>query len=506
MFVVLVVWINEVNFSRHLSDVTVLPRFVVFPQTKNIGVDLDQRLIDNQPNVRKKSHFCALSLIGIQLPVCENVKLDCAADARFFQIDRIEGHHLGSKQLPGYEMTRKQSFLVLISLVCFVVSHVRANCANTSFDETESLALLVRTLDATSDPGIQASLMQGMISGLEGRRNVAPPKGWSELSQKLGDSEDALVRDLSIQLSQIFGDRSAIGKSLAILQDQSADTNARRIALRSLLSLRSEEASSALEALLDEPGLRLDAIRGYTMVENPVAPPVLLKRYRQFNPEHQRAVIETLATRKRYALALVVAIENEKISRDEIPIHVARSLSDTLGARFVNVYGPVKSIGADREKQMTKYKKMLSPAALAKADASRGRAVFKETCASCHLLYGEGGKVGPDLTGSNRANLDYILLNSVDPSYDVPDGYKMVTVVTFDGRLINGVVDEEDGTKLVLKTAEQPRVVIGKENIEERKISDKSIMPDGQLDEMKPQEVIDLIKYLRTTEQVEMAK
>jgi len=82
----------------------------------------------------------------------------------------------------------------------------------------------------------------------------------------------------------------------------------------------------------------------------------------------------------------------------------------------------------------------------------------------------------------------------------------MVTVLTTDGRLINGVVAEEDGTKLVLKTAEQPRVVIAKEDIEQRKTSDKSIMPDGQLDQMKPQEVIDLIKYLQTTEQVEVAK
>ena len=82
----------------------------------------------------------------------------------------------------------------------------------------------------------------------------------------------------------------------------------------------------------------------------------------------------------------------------------------------------------------------------------------------------------------------------------------MVTVVTDDGRLINGVVDEEDESKLVLKTAEQPRVVIAKADIEERKNSEKSIMPEGQLDQLKSQEVVDLIKYLRTTEQVEMAK
>jgi cytochrome c oxidase cbb3-type subunit I/II len=155
---------------------------------------------------------------------------------------------------------------------------------------------------------------------------------------------------------------------------------------------------------------------------------------------------------------------------------------------------------------MAKYKKMMTPQAIANADASRGRAVFQKTCASCHLLYGTGGKIGPDLTGSNRANLDYILLNSVDPSYDVPDGYKMVLIQTVDGRLISGVVAEEDGGRVVLKTVEQPTVVILKEDIENRKISTKSMMPDGQLEQMKPQEVVDLIKYLRTTEQVEMAE
>jgi len=326
------------------------------------------------------------------------------------------------------------------------------------------------------------------------------------LSKKLSLSDNQSVRDQAVQLSQIFGDLEAIESSLAILQDQTAGSDARAKALSSLLALRSEAASSLLETLLDEPDLRLDAIRGFAIIENPVAPALLLERYKQFKPEHQRAVVETLATRKRYAQALVAAIRKKTVSRGDIPVHVARSLKEMLGRGFVSVFGEVKSIGADRERQLAKYRKLLTPAALANGDASRGRAVFKKTCASCHLLFGVGGKVGPDLTGSNRANLDYILLNSVDPSYDVPDGYKMVTVQTVDGRLINGVVDEEDSGKLVLKTAEQPRVVIAKADIEARKISDKSIMPDGQLDQMKPQEVIDLIKYLRTREQVEMAK
>ena len=388
-------------------------------------------------------------------------------------------------------------------LLWFVVNH---SFAIVPMDETKSLALLVKTIDSSNDPAVQTSLMQGMLSGLEGRRNVPLPIGWSDLSRKLGSSDDQTVRDLSIRLSQVFGDRAAMEKSLAVLQDRSVSPGKRQQSLRLLLALQNEEVATLLEPLLDDPDLRLDAIRGYATVENPAAPSILLGRYPQLDAEHQRAVIETLASRQRYAQALLTAIRNKQISRDEIPAQVARSLKAILGNRFVKVFGEVKSMGADREKQMAKYKKMLSPAALEKANASRGRAVFTKTCASCHLLYGEGGKVGPDLTGSNRANLDYTLLNSVDPSYDVPDGYKMVTVLTVDGRLINGVVEEEDGTRLILKTAEQPRVVVSKESIEERKISDKTIMPDGQLDQMQPQEVIDLIKYLRTTEQVEMPK
>jgi len=217
-------------------------------------------------------------------------------------------------------------------------------------------------------------------------------------------------------------------------------------------------------------------------------------------------VIETLATRGSYAQALLEAVERKAVSRDEIPAHVARSLNGILGDRFVKVFGKVRPVAKDREKLLTKYKAMITPGKLATANASRGRAVFKKTCAACHTLYDDGGKIGPDLTGSNRANLDYILLNSVDPSYDVPSGYKMVFIVTVKGRVLNGVIAEEDGIRIVLKTVEQPRVVIAKEDIDIRKISAKSMMPDGQLDKMKPQEILDLIKYLRTTEQVEMAK
>lgn len=375
-----------------------------------------------------------------------------------------------------------------------------------AIDETDSLAVLVETLASSDDPNTQAALLKGMLSGLEGRRSVAAPQGWTQLSDKLAASEHDAVRRRVSALSQIFGDDAAVSRALARVKDSTIDVGQRRSALSSLLKQQNRDASNLLKSLIDEPAMTLEAIRGYAFVENAEGPTVLLSKYPQLEFQQKRAVIETLASRRAYAEALLKALKREHVPRDDVPTQVARSLKEMLGKPFVDVYGTVRAVAEERAQLLAKYKEMCNPSAVAAANASRGRAVFQKTCAACHTLYGEGGKVGPDLTGSNRANLDYILLNSVDPSCDVPDAYKTVTVLTEDGRMVNGVLAEEDGTRIVLRTAEQPRVVIAKEDIELRKISPKSMMPDGQLDQMKKQEVIDLIKYLRTTEQVELAK
>ena len=364
----------------------------------------------------------------------------------------------------------------------------------------------MQTLASTEDAAIRAALMRGMLTGLEGRRNVPAPDGWAALSEKLSKSKDERVRELSSQLSQIFGDLAATRRALAIMSDASMNAGARRNALYTLLSQQNADASNLLETLLDEDELAIDAIRGYAIVENATAPAIMLHRYKTLSPELRRVVVETLATRKSYAERLIEAVEQKIIQREEIPTHVARSLNSLAGQRFIDVFGEMRPVAEDREKLIAKYKALLTPSAINSADASRGRAVFKKTCAACHTLYGNGGKIGPDLTGSNRANLDYILLNSVDPSYDVPAGYKMLSITTVAGRVVNGVLAEEDDARVVLKTVEQPRLVIVKTDIDDRVVSSKSMMPEGQLQAMKPQDVIDLIKYLRTTGQVEIAK
>jgi putative heme-binding domain-containing protein len=371
-------------------------------------------------------------------------------------------------------------------------------------NDVDSFQLVVTAVGSTTDTSVQAALLKGMLLGLEGRRSVRAPEGWSALSNTLACSTSAPVRQHALALSQIFGDTMAVASALECVQDSSMAAAQRCSTLSLLLGQQNQEASQLLKVLIDEPALTLSAIRGYAVVRNDEAPAVLISRYSKLNTQEQRAVVETLASRKAYAEALLEALKMNQIQSSSIPVQVARSLKDLLGKKFTNVYGALPVVGAEREHLIKKYKKLCKPSAVAAADASRGRAVFQKTCAACHVLYEEGGKVGPELTGANRANLDYILLNSVYPSLDVPHAYRTVSVLTVDGRVVNGVLAEEDDTKIVLRTPEQPRVVIAKEDIDFRKISPQSMMPDGQLDAMKPQEVIDLVKYLRTTEQVEL--
>src|SRR5690606_15527833 len=110
-----------------------------------------------------------------------------------------------------------------------------------------------------------------------------------------------------------------------------------------------------------------------------------------------------------------------------------------------------------------------------------GRELFNKTCAKCHTLFGEGGKIGPDITGANRGSLDYLLENMVDPSAVVGKDYQLTTIVTTQGRVLNGLVKDQNDDAVSLQTVDEV-VVIPTSDIDERKESPLSLMPEGQLD------------------------
>jgi putative heme-binding domain-containing protein len=173
--------------------------------------------------------------------------------------------------------------------------------------------------------------------------------------------------------------------------------------------------------------------------------------------------------------------------------------------RLTAVWGAVRETAADKQKAIAKYKAQLTPAALKIANPSNGRAVFAKSCAQCHKLFGEGGTIGPDLTGSNRSDLDYLLSNLIDPSSEVGRDFRMSVVRTADARVITGIVTERTAARLVIQTATDKQIVAA-EDVESVKDSPLSIMPEGQLDALTREQVRDLIGYIGGKGQVPLPK
>ena len=365
--------------------------------------------------------------------------------------------------------------------------------------DSSTLQTLARAIANSNNENVQISLMKGMLKSMEGRRGVDAPESWVDVRANLSSSENREAKRLLQELSQIFGDEDAAFEALNTLRNQSANAGEREGALRSLLAQRNDALAIELETLLDDRELRTSAIRAFGIMPQPGAAQLLLNRYRGFDMSDRRVVIETLATRIEYARELLGALRSGAIEKSEIPTYAARTLESMLGSDFSEVYGDTAALSGDKSALFEKYRKLLTPEIMTNADPFEGKVVFDRTCAACHLMYGEGGEIGPDLTGSNRANLDYILLNILDPSADIPDSYKMVTVTTHEGQTLVGSIAEENGRRIVLNSVGQKQIV-AKQDIKSRVVSDISMMPEGLLMTLKDDEVANLIQYLRTEE------
>ena len=247
------------------------------------------------------------------------------------------------------------------------------------------------------------------------------------------------------------------------------------------------------------------AVRGLALFDDPAVGRTLAANYRTFHPSERPVALDVLASRPSFARALLDRIAAGAIPRQDLTAFHARqirSLGDpALTGRLAEVWGELRDSPADRPSGSRRSRRRLDPAALARADRGRGRAVFERVCASCHKLYGHGGEVGPDLTGAGRDNLDYLLENLVDPSASVSADFRMVVVAMNDGRVLNGLVRRQTDRTLTLQTQTEA-LTLDREEIEEVKPSPLSLMPEGLLDPLGEAEVRDLIAYLMHRTQV----
>jgi len=198
-------------------------------------------------------------------------------------------------------------------------------------------------------------------------------------------------------------------------------------------------------------------------------------------------------------------VEQGKIPRTDIsPFHARqiRGLADVqLNSRLAKVWGEIRDPGTDQQQLVAKWKAALTPAALTYAHPGPGREVFNVACAPCHTLYGEGGKVGPDLTGSGRSDLDYLLENLLDLSAIVAADFRMSVLDLKDGRVLNGILAAQTERTVTLKTMTEV-LALERKDIVSVKESSVSMMPEGLLEALTLEQARDLIAYLMRPEQV----
>ena len=385
-------------------------------------------------------------------------------------------------------------FKVILYFYLLLVASLSAN--------NESIRLLIKTAKGNENPAVRTALLKGMLKGLEGQTNVEAPEGWKELNAELMTSEFKEHKSLALQIGQIFGDENASAKAFEILKSTNANLKDRKESLKSLVAQKNQDLSKLLPSLLKEKELQINAIRAYGKIPNANSEELLVN-YKEFEDQAKKAVIETLSTREDLAKKLLAALKNKIISKSEIPAYTARALNSILGDEFKEIYGEIQKQSDSKKEIIAKYSALLDLPEASKADPILGRKVFKNVCGTCHQMYGEGGILGPDLTGSNRANREYILLNIVDPNFDVPDGYKMIILKTINNRVLAGTIAEEDEQKVVLKSV-TGKEIISKDEIKDRQKLAISMMPEGILETISKNDFYALIKYLQIEEKIKI--
>ncbi|MEX2167684.1 MAG: PVC-type heme-binding CxxCH protein [Pirellulales bacterium] len=372
---------------------------------------------------------------------------------------------------------------------------------------TQSAALphVIGQLDATNDADGQKLILKELLAGLKGHAGTSPPPAWNDAYRKLEASADKEVRELADDLAVTLGDHRIFVKLRATLADKTASIEHRKRALEVLILGRDAEAAPALQAALAEPALRAQTIQALAAHDQPEIAPAILKLYAELPAEEKQLAIQTLIARPANAAALLEAIATEKVPRTDLHAYHVQQLwqfnDEKLQTRLREVWGEIRKTSADKQQQIAKLKSQLGRNVMEDADSGHGRQVFTKTCATCHTLFGSGEKIGPDLTGSNRANIDYVLENMVDPSAVVGKDYQTTVIVTVDGRVISGLVERETESAVTIRTLTES-VVIPKDDIDERTLSTASMMPEQQLETLKPDQIRDLVAYLASPAQV----
>ncbi len=360
---------------------------------------------------------------------------------------------------------------------------------------------LLRLAAASPDAAERASLLTSVVEAARAGNRVAKPADWDALRVKL----DGAPAGLLPELEAFMGIEPAIASFRERLTS-TAPVDARLAALKLLVQLRDGETAALLHDLLGaatpgHPALRRAALQALATLPHPQTPVVLAGLLPKLAPVETNDAIATLATTPEGAKTLLLAVKEAKVAKSLLSPFLARQMeaqqNAEVSALLKEVWGDLNAPKADLEPRKAKFRALLTPAALAKADPAQGKALYAAVCGTCHTLFGQGAKVGPDLTGSNRTNLEYLLDNVLDPNAVIGKDYQLNIFELADGRLASGIIKDETAAAWKVAMPGGLEQLITKAEVKKRTVSPVSTMPEGLFDALPPEQLVHLVAWLQ---------
>ncbi len=287
-------------------------------------------------------------------------------------------------------------------------------------------------------------------------------------------------------------------RTYAASQTAADDIRAASIQLLAREDARRKDDFKMMERILtpQSPAVLQHAVVAYLAGRSePSVAEILLSGWRSHSPQLRNRILDVLASRPRWAESLRECLEDGTILVSQLSVPVRRRLLESNKNEPLWKKALAVNATADRAEVLRRFQ----PALRLDGDTKRGAVVFRKLCINCHKAKGEGYDVGPQLASITNKTKEGLLASILDPSAAVDAKYLSYSIVTDDGRTLAGRLESETGSSITLLAAEGKRQTILRREIDRLQASAKSLMPDGLEQELQPQDMADLIHYVRET-------
>ena len=364
--------------------------------------------------------------------------------------------------------------------------------------------------DHTEELGTKTLYVESLVQARkQGTKMGERGENWTGSVALLRNGETPRLKQLVYELSVLeneSGENWGIQLARSKLQNPAATLADRELALSLLLLAQDEATAKLLQQIIsinDAPAsLRRKAIQALASLKDAETPKILGAALPKLSANELPDAVNTLASTKEGAKALLKAVEAKTVPATALSPFLVRQLTAfddaEINALIQSAWGDVNAPKADLAERTKKYRDLLTPAKLAKGDLAKGKMLYTATCGQCHKLFGEGQNVGPDITGSNRADLNYLLENVLDPNAVIGKAYQLNLFTMKDGRVMSGVIKEENPAAVKIAMMGGVEFTLSQADIAKREVSKLSTMPEGLFDALQPEMVVDLVKYLQS--------